>query len=81
MDHMDGIKAFFEEFSPPHFWDTDNRETKEFGEGSNGGFNQDDWDFHLSFRNSESDPPPVFRFSRPSPAPDFQDFGSGRNRL
>jgi len=56
MDHMDGIKAFFKEFPPTNFWDTDNTETKEFGEGSNGGFNEDDWDFYLSLRNSESDP-------------------------
>lgn len=58
MDHMDGIKAFFEAFSPYNFWDTDNEEEKEFGQDSNGGFNEDDWNFYKELRDgkSESDP-------------------------
>jgi competence protein ComEC len=28
MDHMDGMKDFFESFSPGNFWDTDNAEGK-----------------------------------------------------
>jgi competence protein ComEC len=56
MDHMGGIKAFFEALSPSNFWDTDNEEEKEFGDGANGGFNEDDWKFYKALRNSESDP-------------------------
>src|SRR5947209_329004 len=56
MDHLDGIKHFFEEFRPINFWDTDN--TKEI-EGFNGGkYDQDDWDFYLGLRdgNPQTDP-------------------------
>ena len=34
MDHMDGIEAFFREFEPTNFWDTDNTCEKDFEEGS-----------------------------------------------
>lgn len=63
MDHMDGIKAFFKEFPPTNFWDTDNTEIKEFGNGSNGGFNEEDWNFYVSLRNSESDPKRLVLYS------------------
>src|SRR6266566_589284 len=36
MDHLDGIKAFFEEFQPINFWDTDNNEEKEDFEEDSG---------------------------------------------
>jgi len=58
MDHMDGIKEFFEEFSPGNFWDTDNCETKEFGEGSNGGFNEEDWTFYVGLRDDKPETNP-----------------------
>jgi len=58
MDHMDGIKAFFEEFSPWNFWDTDNCESKEWGEGSNGGFNEEDWDFYTGMRDGKPESNP-----------------------
>lgn len=64
MDHMDGIKYFFEYFSPGNFWDTDNEEKKEdWGEGSP--FNEDDWRFYESLRNGkpESDPKRLTLFS------------------
>ena len=53
MDHMDGIKAFFGEFSPTNFWDTDNDESKEFGKGSNGGFDEEDWKFYKKLRDGK----------------------------
>jgi competence protein ComEC len=58
MDHMDGIKAFFAAFSPTNFWDTDNCESKEFGQGSNGGFSEEDWNFYKKLRDGkpETDP-------------------------
>lgn len=56
MDHMDGIKDLFEQFSPINFWDTANKEEKEFDEGSP--YNPDDWAFYKSIRDSNcaSDP-------------------------
>ena len=56
MDHLDGIKHFFEEFSPINFWDTDN--TKEIEDFNGGKYDQDDWDFYLGLRdgNPQTDP-------------------------
>ena len=56
MDHMDGIKAFFDAFSPLNLWDTDNQESKDFGEETQ--YNEDDWDFYTNLRdtNPQSDP-------------------------
>ena len=53
MDHMDGIKDFFEAFRPTNFWDTDNNAEKEFGNGNNGGFREDDWKFYKNLRDSK----------------------------
>ena len=53
MDHLDGIKHFFETFEPSNFWDTNNNEEKTFEEGSP--FNQEDWDFYKSLRDATSD--------------------------
>lgn len=63
MDHLDGIKHFFEEFRPTNFWDTAN--TKEI-EGFNGGkYSQDDWDFYLGLRdgNPQADPKRLVLYS------------------
>jgi beta-lactamase superfamily II metal-dependent hydrolase len=49
MDHLDGIKHFFEEFGPINFWDTDN--TKQLDEFDNGRYNPDDWDSYTSLRD------------------------------
>ena len=58
MDHMDGIRALFEEFSPLNLWDTDN--TKEMPNSSWEGspYNEDDWKFYKHLRDTkpESDP-------------------------
>lgn len=56
MDHIDGIKAFFGEFKPENFWDTDN--TKHLDDFEDGRYNPDDWDFYTSLRdgNPQSDP-------------------------
>jgi len=53
MDHMDGIKAFFDAFQPTNFWDTDNDEEKEFGGGNDGGFCEDDWKFYKKLRDGK----------------------------
>ena len=56
MDHMGGIKDLFEEFAPLNFWDTDNKEKKDFKYGSP--YNADDWTFYKNLRDSSpsSDP-------------------------
>jgi beta-lactamase superfamily II metal-dependent hydrolase len=51
MDHLDGIKAFFEAFSPENFWDTDN--TKELDDFGNGLYDPDDWEFYTSLRDGD----------------------------
>jgi competence protein ComEC len=49
MDHMDGIKPFFEAFRPPNFWDTNNK--KEIRDFDHGRFDPDDWNFYKSLRD------------------------------
>ncbi len=63
MDHMDGIKAFFEEFSPLNVWDTDNNCEKDFEEGSP--YQEEDWKFYKSLRDSSpiNDPKRLTLFS------------------
>jgi competence protein ComEC len=53
MDHLDGIKYFFEEFAPGNFWDTNNNVEKTFEEGSP--FNEEDWLFYESLRDGTSE--------------------------
>ena len=50
MDHMDGIKAFFEHFSPINFWDTDNNKEMASWEGSP--YSSSDWYFYRGLRDS-----------------------------
>ena len=56
MDHMDGMKDFFEAFKPTNFWDTKNNKPKpDFGkQGSK--YNEEDWDFYQSIRGSKGSP-------------------------
>jgi beta-lactamase superfamily II metal-dependent hydrolase len=49
MDHMGGIKDFFEVFNPLNFWDTGNDAEKEFEEGSP--YDESDWEFYRSLRD------------------------------
>ena len=58
MDHMDGIKAFFKAFSPLNFWDTDNCESKDFDEESDGRYSEDDWNFYVELRDGKPDTDP-----------------------
>lgn len=51
MDHLDGIKPFFEQFKPMNFWDTNN--TKEMEEFDEGRFDPDDWQFYVSLRDGK----------------------------
>jgi len=55
MDHLDGIKDFFEEFNIINFWDTDNK--KEIsGKANSGGYNMEDWKFYKSLRDGKITP-------------------------
>jgi competence protein ComEC len=56
MDHLGGFKAFCKAFPPINFWDTANREEKEFDDGLS--YGEEDWLFYKSLRdgNRESDP-------------------------
>ncbi|WP_164126071.1 ComEC/Rec2 family competence protein [Sphingobacterium luzhongxinii] len=52
MDHLDGIKDFFEEFNITNFWDTDNK--KEISDkAASGGYNMDDWKFYKNIRDGQ----------------------------
>jgi competence protein ComEC len=55
MDHLDGIKDFFDEFSIANFWDTDNKKEISDKAGS-GGYNMEDWKFYKSLRDGKISP-------------------------
>lgn len=48
MDHMDGIKDFFEEFPPQNFWDSKN--TREFDFTGNR-YREEDWEYYKALRD------------------------------
>jgi competence protein ComEC len=52
MDHIGGIKDFFESFSPINIWDTDNKKEMESFEGSP--YNEDDWKFYKNIRDGKN---------------------------
>jgi competence protein ComEC len=62
MDHMGGIKEFFETFSPTNFWDTENK--KEIDSFNNSPYSEEDWKFYKRLRDgSESEPKRLTIFS------------------
>ena len=58
MDHLDGIKAFFEEFAPVNFWDTNNSKEMESSSWENSPYSKEDWNFYKGLRdgNPSEDP-------------------------
>lgn len=55
MDHLDGIKDFFEEFNISNVWDTNNK--KEISNKANsGGYNMEDWKFYKNLRDGKITP-------------------------
>lgn len=58
MDHMDGIEALFNAFSPLNFWDTGN--TKEMSASSWQGspYRESDWRFYKNMRDTAPDTAP-----------------------
>lgn len=53
MDHMDGLKAFWETFSPLNFWDTDNTCDKDDDFKNGSPYNYDDWAFYKKLRSGK----------------------------
>ena len=51
MDHMDGIRALFAEFSPLNFWDTDNQKEMPSSSWGGGPYREDDWHFYKGLRD------------------------------
>jgi competence protein ComEC len=52
MDHLDGVRDLYSEFSVLHTWDTNNNKViaaKDFG----GGFNYEDWQFYERLRSEK----------------------------
>ena len=54
MDHMDGIKAFFEKFEPANFWDTDNKKEMDNASWQGSPYNEDDWKYYKQLRDQKS---------------------------
>lgn len=53
MDHMDGIKALFDEFSPLNLWDTDNKKEMPSSSWVGSPYNEDDWKFYKHLRDTK----------------------------
>lgn len=51
MDHLDGIKDFFNSFPVTVAWVPSNKCEKDFSGSTNGGYNKEDWDFYLKLRD------------------------------
>ena len=52
MDHIGGIKDFFEAYSPTNIWDTDNE--KEMESFDDSPYNEDDWNFYKNIRDGKN---------------------------
>lgn len=52
MDHLDGLKDFFDSFEILNVWDTNNK--KEIEDFNGGGYNKEDWDFYKSIRDGDA---------------------------
>lgn len=65
MDHIDGIKEFFEVFNPANYYDTDNNAEKDFSNNNFQRYREDDWLFYKKLRNTkpQTDPKRITIFS------------------
>jgi beta-lactamase superfamily II metal-dependent hydrolase len=52
MDHIDGIKDLFEEFTVQNTWDTDNNKEIDLNNYF-AGYNKEDWEFYLKLRSGK----------------------------
>lgn len=53
MDHLDGIRDFFDTFPVTVAWVPSNKCEKDFSGSNNGGYNKEDWDFYLKLREKK----------------------------
>jgi len=58
MDHMDGIEALFDEFSPTNFWDTANTKEMRASSWEGSPYRASDWRFYKSLRDTDPDHDP-----------------------
>lgn len=58
MDHLDGVKAFFESYRPINFWDTDNSKQMDVGSWNGSQYSETDWEFYKRLRESDPDSDP-----------------------
>lgn len=65
MDHMDGLKAFFKEFGPANFWDTDNVKGIDPLSWGASPYKKEDWTFYKTLRDGKptTDPKRLTLFS------------------
>lgn len=62
MDHMDGMKDFFDNFEVLNFWDTENN--KEMDENTSWGrYKKEDWEFYQEVRKSKEAPKVLYLYS------------------
>ncbi len=52
MDHMDGIEAFFNQFCPSNFWDTDNTKEMNISGWESSPYRRVDWEFYKRLRKT-----------------------------
>jgi beta-lactamase superfamily II metal-dependent hydrolase len=53
MDHLDGIRDFYDSFSVTNTWAPMNKCEKDFSGASNAGYNEEDWEFYKKLRNGK----------------------------
>lgn len=58
MDHMDGIEALFDEFSPTNFWDTANTKKMPSSKWLGSPYSESDWKFYKHLRDTNPDDDP-----------------------
>ena len=58
MDHMDGIEALFNEFSPTNFWDTGNTKEMQASSWEGSPYRASDWKFYKHLRDTDPDEDP-----------------------
>jgi len=58
MDHLDGIEALFNEFSPANFWDTNNTKEMPSSNWAGSPYKESDWKFYKNLRDSRPDDDP-----------------------
>lgn len=58
MDHMDGIEALFDEFSPTNFWDTCNTKEMQTSNWNGSPYRKSDWQFYKKLRDTDSQEDP-----------------------